>query len=80
MATTARRKLIQTEDTRARIQAALIINRLHSCVMGEIQLDAQQVTCAKTLLNKVLPDLQNVALTGDENKGPVKIEIGWLSE
>lgn len=32
--------------------------------MGEVSLDAQQVSAAKTLLNKVLPDLQSTSLEG----------------
>ena len=55
-------KIRHDEQTRAKIQAAQIINRMQSCVMGEIVLDAQQVSCAKTLLNKVLPDLSSVSM------------------
>lgn len=58
-------KIRHDEETRAKIQAAQIINRLQSCVNGEVSLDAQQVSAAKTLLNKVLPDLSAVTLGGD---------------
>ena len=58
-------KIRHDDNTRAKIQAALIIKRLHGCVMGEITLDAQQVSCAKALLNKVLPDLSAITLQGD---------------
>lgn len=54
-----KRKIRHDDETRAKIQAAQIINRMQSCVMGEIALDAQQVSCAKSLLNKVLPDLSH---------------------
>lgn len=57
-------KIRHDEETRAKIQAAQIINRLQNCVMGEVSLDAQQVSAAKTLLNKVLPDLQSTNLEG----------------
>jgi hypothetical protein len=67
-------KIRHDEQTRAKIQAAQIINRMHACVMGEITLDAQQVSCAKTLLAKVLPDLQSTAITGDDG-GPLNINI-----
>lgn len=53
-------KIRHDEETRAKIQAANIIHRLQQCIMGEITLDAQQVSCAKALLNKVLPDLTYV--------------------
>jgi hypothetical protein len=67
-------KIRHDEQTRAKIQAAQIINRMHACVMGEITLDAQQVSCAKTLLAKVLPDLQSTAITGDDG-GPININV-----
>lgn len=53
------------ETTRDKIQAAQIINRLYKCVTGEIEMTAQQVAAAKTLLGKVLPDLQATQLTAE---------------
>ncbi len=53
----ARKKIRHDDETRAKIQAALIINRLHDCIEGKLELTTQQVTSAKILLNKVLPDL-----------------------
>lgn len=53
------------DGTREKIQAAQIINRLHGCVMGTVELTAQQVAAAKVLLAKVLPDLQATELTGE---------------
>lgn len=62
----ARRVKIRHDDeTRAKIQAAQIINRLHGCVMGKVELTGPQVTAAKTLLAKVLPDLQATTISGD---------------
>lgn len=46
---------------------AQIINRLQDCLNGKIVLDAQQVSCGKALLNKVLPDLSSTTLKGDPN-------------
>ena len=60
-------KIRHDDETRAKIQAAQIINRLQKCVNGEIDLDASQVSCAKTLLNKVLPDLSATTIKGDED-------------
>lgn len=48
------------ENTRNKIQGAALINRLHLIAMGEIDATAQQVNAAKTLLNKILPDLQSI--------------------
>lgn len=58
-------KIRQDDQTRAKIQAAAIINRLHGHVMGKVELDAAQVSSAKILLSKVLPDLK--ALEVDAN-------------
>lgn len=58
-------KIRHDDETRAKIQAAQIVNRLMGCVNGEIQLDATQVSAAKALLNKVLPDLSTTTLQGD---------------
>lgn len=60
-------KIRHDDETRAKIQAAQIINRLHKCVMGDVTLDAQQVSSAKTLLNKVLPDLSAVSVGNNED-------------
>lgn len=58
-------KIRHDEETRAKIQAAQIINRMMKCLNGEITLDAQQVSCAKALLNKSLPDLQSVDMNAN---------------
>jgi hypothetical protein len=61
------KKIRHDEETRAKIQAAQIINRFQSCLMGEIVLDPQQVSVGKALLNKVLPDLSTTTLEGGDN-------------
>jgi hypothetical protein len=51
------------EDTRKKIQAQLIINRLQDHVKSATPLmDASQVNAARALLNKVLPDLSAVEM------------------
>lgn len=58
------RKIRHDDETRAKIQAAQIINRFQKCIDGEIELTTQQVSCGKTLLDKVLPSLQATELSG----------------
>lgn len=41
---------------RERIKAGKILNELQRCVMGEVEMTPQQVSAARILLNKVLPD------------------------
>lgn len=68
------RKIRHDDETRAKIQAALIINRFQDCVNGKVELDAQQVSCGKALLAKVLPDLGTVTLQGDPDH-PLVTEV-----
>lgn len=60
------KKIRHDENTRAKIQAALIINRLQDHVMGNVEMDAAQVSSAKTLLNKILPDMKAVEHSGPD--------------
>lgn len=49
-------------NTRNKIQASALINRLHEIAMGTVEASAQQVNAAKSLLNKVLPDLSSIEM------------------
>lgn len=73
-------KIRHDEQTRAKIQAAQIINRLHGHVMGKVELDAAQVSSAKVLLNKVLPDLKAVEINGAEDDGSIGITFKTVIE
>ncbi len=66
-----KRKIRHDDETRAKIQAAQIINRLHNHLMGKVDMDSAQVSSAKTLLAKVLPDLKAVELSGQGDNGEV---------
>jgi hypothetical protein len=51
------------EDTRKKIQAQSLINRLQDHIKSPTPLmDASQVNAARALLNKVLPDLSAVEM------------------
>lgn len=67
-ASKARKKIRHDDETRAKIQAAHIIRRFTECLNGEIELTQTQVTCGKTLLNKVLPDLSAVTLGNEDGE------------
>lgn len=69
-----KRRITQTEATRAKIQASQLINRLYKCAMGEVEMDPQQVSAATKLLNKVLPDLQSVEANVSNTHHVVKAE------
>ena len=57
------------EETRMKIQAQQLINRLQKHVDSDEGplLDNSQVNAAKALLNKVLPDLKAVEVSGNED-------------
>lgn len=56
------RRLHQTADTRAKIQATTLINRLTDHINGKVVLSPSQVTAIKILLDKSLPSLSDVKL------------------
>lgn len=59
------RKIRHDDETRAKIQAGNIINRLTKCVMGDVELSPAQVQAARILLAKILPDLTSVEHSGE---------------
>lgn len=75
----ARKKLRQTDETRAKIQTSQLINRLTAYAFGEITLEASQVRAIEVLLRKTLPDLTSTALT-DADGGPLQISVVKFSE
>lgn len=77
------RKIRHDEETRAKIQAAQIINRLHNCVMGKVELSPAQVSAAKTLLDKALPNLQAVDMSAEHThdiSDPLKDLLTTIAE
>lgn len=72
-------KVRHDENTRAKIQASQLINRLEDHVLGAVDMKPTQVQAALGLLKKSVPDLSAVTVGGDEDK-PVKLEITWQSK
>lgn len=63
------------DETRAKIKASQLINRLQSHVDSDKPiLDASQVNAAKALLNKVLPDLKAMEVSGN-TEAPLQIKV-----
>lgn len=50
-------KVRHDENTRLKIQASQIINRLQDYIFGKISMEAGQVTASLGLLKKTIPDL-----------------------
>lgn len=73
------RKIRHDEETRLKIQASQLINRLTAHVLGDVEMPASAVTAALGLLKKAIPDLASVQHSGPDGK-PVEIGVRWLSK
>ena len=58
-------KIRHDENTRAKIKAGNIIDRLEKLVAGQVEMPPHAVTAALGLLRKVLPDVTSVELSGE---------------
>jgi hypothetical protein len=59
------RKIRHDEETRAKIQASQLVNRLTNHALGEVELSPTQVRAIEILLKKTLPDLSAVEHSGE---------------
>lgn len=78
-----------TDETRSRIAAARIIDRLQNFALGDNPdaMSPTQVSAAVALLNKVIPNLQSVENKSEETKiyvlrapNPAKDATEWLNQ
>lgn len=67
------KKIRHDENTRLKIQAAQLINRLTNHANGEVELTATQVRSIEILLKKILPDLSDIKM--DVNAAPVTFNL-----
>ena len=58
-------KIRHDENTRAKIKVAELINRFQAHFRGEVELTATQIQAGKILLDRALPVLQSVELSGE---------------
>lgn len=64
-------KIRHDENTRAKIQVAELVNRFHRHFMGECELTPTQIQAGKILLDRALPVLQSVELSGEVSTSKV---------
>jgi hypothetical protein len=62
---------------RAKIQASVIIRRLHDCLMGKVALTSEQIRAAQILLAKSVPDLQRTEHSGPDGGAVVIRKTYW---
>jgi hypothetical protein len=72
----ARKKIRHDENTRNKIHAAALINRLNDHAFGKVDLSATQVRALETLLRKVLPDLSDVRMEVDAQPITFQLDLG----
>lgn len=60
-----------SEDIRLKIQAAVLVDRLQKHVLGEYDMTATQVKAASDLLDRSVPKLSQIQLTG-KDEGPIE--------
>lgn len=70
-----KRKLLLTDDWKAKIQASQIINRLQKCFNGELELSTNQIKIADILLKKTVPDLSRATIEGGDPDKPIKHDV-----
>lgn len=70
----ARLNKSHSEDVRRKIQAGVIIDRLHKCFLGELALTSAQLKAAEILLDRSVAKLSQIQHSGEDG-GPLKIEI-----
>jgi len=58
------------DQTKRRIQASQLLNRLNSFANGAVEMSAAQVMAAKVVIGKSIPDLKAIEHTGKDG-GPV---------
>jgi hypothetical protein len=68
-------RLKHSEDVRSKIQVSNLITRLQKYANGELSdedISPNRLNAIKLLLQKAIPDLSSVQLTGDENN-PINV-------
>lgn len=70
------KKIRHDENTRLKIQAAQLINRLQGHANGTVELSPTQVRAIEVLLRKTLPDLSDVRMEVDAQPITFQLDLG----
>lgn len=74
----ARLNLRHTEMVRQKIQASVIVARLHKHFMGKLKLSPTQLKAAECLLDRSVPKLSQIQHSGP-NGGPIPVLTGSMT-
>lgn len=58
-------KIRHDENTKAKIQASQLVNRLQDHILGKVDMPASAVSAALGLLRKVMPDLSSAEIKSE---------------
>ena len=67
-----------SDMVRQKIQASVLIHRLHEHAMGNLDLSSTQIKAAETLLDRAVPKLQAIQHSGDDEH-PIVHVFTWKS-
>lgn len=67
-------KRLHDEQTKRRIQASQLLNRLYSFANAKVKMSQVQVMAAKIMIGKSIPDLKSIEYSGNHEK-PVQRHI-----
>lgn len=68
-----------SDEVRSKIQVSNLLTRVHKYAMGELDdedISPNRLNAIKLLLNKVLPDLSSVQISGDD-ESPLRMVVEW---
>ena len=65
------RKIQHDEQTKRRIQASQLLNRLNLFANNKVEMSSAQVLAAKVIIGKSIPDLKAIEHTGMDGKSIV---------
>lgn len=68
------RKVNLTDNWKAKIKAAMVMNRLYEHSLGQNEMTPTQIKAAQIVLGKIVPDLNRQELTGADG-GAIKHSI-----
>jgi len=66
-----KRKIQHDEQTKRRIQASQLLNRLNLFANNKVEMTSAQVLAAKVIIGKSIPDLKAIEHTGTDGKSIV---------
>ena len=61
-------KRLHDEQTKRRIQASQLLNRLTLFANGKVEMSSAQVLAAKVVIGKSIPDLKSIEHSGNDEK------------